>query len=159
MTLTTFIKQRRPLADELAAHGFRMTRQRRVITEVLQKAGRHLDAASVWRIAREKLSGLDLATVYRTLQALKKLGMIDELDLLHLKGSSHYYEARTEKDHLHFTCKHCAAVVEIQSPLFERLKGQIEGRYGLHIEVTRLEMGGLCGRCAQGKEKAGRVPV
>ena len=157
MLLAKHIKQRRPLATQLEAHGLRMTRQRRVIAEVLQKAGEHLDAPEVLRRARQQMPGLHLATVYRALESLKKLGIIDELDLMHIKGTGHYYEARTDKDHLHFTCQRCGGVLEIQTPLFERLKGQIEGRHGLAIRVARLELGGLCGTCASRREKAETV--
>jgi Fe2+ or Zn2+ uptake regulation protein len=94
------------------------------------------------------MPGLHLATVYRALESLKKLGIVDELDLMHVNGHGHYYEARTNKDHMHFTCQRCGGVFEIQTPLFEKLKGQIEGRHGLTIRVARLELGGLCGECA-----------
>lgn len=153
MVLAKHLTQRRRVTSELQAHGLRMTRQRRVIAEVLQKAGDHLDAAEVLRRARQQLPGLHLATVYRALESLKKVGIIDELDLMHVKGSGHYYEARTDKDHVHFTCLECGGVVEIQTPLFERLKGQIEGRHGLAIHVARLELGGLCRPCASRRER------
>jgi len=148
MVLARHLKSRRPVTSELQAHGLRMTRQRRVIAEVLQRAGEHLDAPEVLRRARQKMPGLHLATVYRALESLKKLGIIDELDLMHVNGTGHYYEARTNKDHMHFTCQRCGGVLEIQTPLFERLKGQIEGRHGLAIRVARLELGGICGACA-----------
>lgn len=154
MVLAKHLKQRRRVTSELQAHGLRMTRQRRVIADVLQKAGEHLDAPEVLRRARQQMAGLHLATVYRALESLKKLGIIDELDLMHIKGTGHYYEARTNKDHMHFTCQQCGGVLEIQTPLFERLKGQIEGRHGLAIRVARLELGGLCGTCASKREEA-----
>jgi Fur family transcriptional regulator, ferric uptake regulator len=157
MVLAKHLKRRRVVTTELQAHGLRMTRQRRVIAEVLQKAGEHLDAPEVLRRARQQMPGLHLATVYRALESLKKLGIIDELDLMHVKGTGHYYEARTDKDHMHFTCQRCGGVLEIQTPLFERLKGQIEGRHGLAIRVARLELGGLCGTCASRREPAETV--
>ena len=147
MVLAKHLKERRSVTTQLREHGLRLTRQRRVIAEVLQQAGEHLDAPEVLRRAQQQLPGLHLATVYRALESLKKLGIIDELDLMHVNGSGHYYEARTNKDHMHFTCQRCGSVFEIQTPLFERLKGQIEGRHGLTIRVARLELGGLCGRC------------
>ena len=147
MVLAKHLKERRSVTTQLREHGLRLTRQRRVIAEVLQQAGEHLDAPEVLRRAQQQLPGLHLATVYRALESLKKLGIIDELDLMHVNGSGHYYEARTNKDHMHFTCQRCGSVFEIQTPLFERLKGQIEGRHGLTIRVARLELGGLCGQC------------
>ena len=152
MLLARHLKSRRPVTAELQARGLRMTRQRRVIAEVLQVAGEHLDAAEVLRRARKRLPGLHLATIYRALESLKKLGIIDELDLMHVNGTGHYYEARTNKDHMHFTCQRCGGVLEIQTPLFERLKRQIEGHHGLAIRVARLELGGLCGNCASNGE-------
>lgn len=154
MVLAKHLKQRRRVTTELRAHGLRMTRQRKVIARVLQKAGKHLGAPEVLRRARLEMPGLHLATVYRALESLKKLGIIDELDLMHVRGSGHYYEARTDKDHMHFTCQRCGSVLEIQTPLFERLKGQIEGRHGLAIRVARLELGGYCGACASKEAKA-----
>ncbi len=157
MVLAKHLKQRRPVTRELQARGLRMTAQRKVIAEVLQKAGKHLDAPEVLRRARQQLPGLHLATVYRALESLKKLGIIDELDLMHFRGTGHYYEARTDKDHMHFTCQRCGSVLEIQTPLFEKLKAQIEGRHGLSIRVARLELGGICGTCAAKKEKPERI--
>lgn len=157
MVLATHLKRRRSVTSQLRERGLRLTPQRRVIAEVLEQAGEHLDAPEVLRRAQQQMPGLHLATVYRALESLKKLGIIDELDLMHVNGSGHYYEARTRKDHMHFTCQQCGGVLEIQSPLFERLKSQIEGRHGLAIRVARLELGGLCGNCASGAENKHRV--
>lgn len=148
MVLAKHLPQRRSVSRELHERGLRLTPQRRVIAEILEQAGEHLDAPQLLRRAQKQMPGLHLATVYRTLESFKKLGIIDELDLMHVNGPGHYYEARTDKDHMHFTCYRCGGVLEIQTPLFERLKGQIEGRHGLTIRVARLELGGLCGECA-----------
>lgn len=152
MVIAVHLEKRCSVTSQLREHGLRLTPQRKVIAEVLQKAGEHLDAPEVLRRAQEQMPGLHLATVYRALESLKKLGIIDELDLMHVNGPGHYYEARTNKDHMHFTCQRCGGVLEIQTPLFERLKGQIEGRHGLTIRVARLELGGLCGNCASNEE-------
>jgi len=153
MVLSSHLHSRRSVTGELRARGLRLTRQRQVIAAVLEEAGEHLDAPEVLRRARARLPRLHLATVYRSLESLKQLGIIDELDLMHVNGTGHYYEARTDKDHMHFTCQRCGSVLEIQSPLFHRLKGQIEGTHGLAIRVARLELGGLCGACAHRREK------
>ena len=68
---------------------------------------------------------IDRATVYRTLELLKRLGLIDELDLMHLNGEKHYYEVKTQKDHLHLACFHCGEIEEFDSPTFQRLKREI----------------------------------
>ena len=76
--------------------------------------------------------------------------------MMHVNGHGHYYEARTNKDHMHFTCQRCGTVFEIQDPLFEKLKGQIAARHGFNLRVARLELGGQCENCAdkaKGKNK------
>jgi Fur family ferric uptake transcriptional regulator len=159
MVLAKHLKQRRSVTNQLREHGLRLTRQRRVIADVLQQAGEHLDAPEVLRRARQQMPGLHLATVYRALESLKKLGIIDELDLMHVNGHGHYYEARTNKDHMHFTCQRCGTVFEIQDPLFEKLKGQIATRHGFTLRVARLELGGHCEDCADKVKKGNRPPV
>ena len=140
---------RRPLAQELVSRGVRMTRQRRLLVEIIQGAERHLDAVSLWQRARAQDPTLNKVTVYRTLGMLKRQGLVDELDLMHLEGEKHYYEARPTRDHIHLACIKCGRIQEFESSLFEKLKGQIERERLFHIEVVRVEAGGYCDRCQE----------
>jgi Fur family ferric uptake transcriptional regulator len=106
-----------------------------------------LDAAQILRKAHQLDSSIDRVTVYRTLKLLKRHGLVDELDLLHLQGDKHYYERRPQRDHLHMACLRCGKVLEFESHLFERLKGQIERECRFHIAITRVEIGGYCAGC------------
>lgn len=135
------------LLEELAGHGVRMTEQRRLLAGIMQKSRRHLDAATLLKLAKREDAAIDRATVYRTLALLKRLGLIDELDLMHLEGEKHYYEAKTNRDHCHVACFRCGAILEYASSSFERLKEDIARRSGFQIRVVRLEAGGLCKRC------------
>jgi Fur family transcriptional regulator, ferric uptake regulator len=146
--------ERRSLLQELAAQGVRITAQRRVLIEIIQEAAGHLDAAALLEQARKRDSQIDRATVYRTLDLLKKLRLIDELDLMHLTGEKHFYEAKTTVDHVHLACFQCGRIEEFTSPLFERLKAEISRQNAFEIRVTRLEVGGLCGKCAARNGKA-----
>ena len=92
---------RRSLMKELAARGIRMTAQRRLLVGIIQDSPRHLDAAALLKVAKQKDPSVDRATVYRTIALLKGLVLIDELDLMHIEGEKHYYEARTSRDHCH----------------------------------------------------------
>jgi Fur family transcriptional regulator, ferric uptake regulator len=138
---------RRPLAAELISRGVRMTNQRRLLVEIIQSADRHLDALELWQRARVKDPTLNKVTVYRTLAMLKKHGLVDELDLMHMEGEKHYYEAKTTRDHMHLACLKCGRIQEFESSLFERLKGQIERERRFRIQVVRVEAGGYCDRC------------
>jgi Fur family transcriptional regulator, ferric uptake regulator len=139
------------LQAELMSHGLRMTRQRRTILRVVETANVHLDASQILRKARKIDPGIDRVTVYRTLNLLKRHGLIDELDLMHLQGEKHFYERRPARDHLHMACLRCGRIMEFESNLLERLKGQIQRECRFHIVVTRLEMGGYCAKCTGDK--------
>lgn len=135
------------LMEQLVHRGIRMTTQRRLLVGIIQESPKHLDAATLLKIAKQKDPEIDRATVYRTIALLKNLGLIDELDLMHLEGEKHYYEAKTNRDHCHMACFQCGAIMEYASSAFERLKQDIARRSGFQIRVVRLEVGGLCARC------------
>jgi Fur family ferric uptake transcriptional regulator len=135
------------LMKELAARKVRMTPQRRLLVGIIQDSPRHLDAATLLQIAREKDPHIDRATVYRTLGLLKHRGLIDELDLMHIQGEKHYYEAKTNRDHCHMACFRCGAIMEYTSSSFEKLKHEMVKQSGFQIRVVRLEVGGICKRC------------
>lgn len=136
------------LLDQLAAKGFRLTSQRRILVETIEQADRHLDAATLLSLARKREPLINRATVYRTLELLKKLQLIDELDLMHLEGEKHFYEIRTERQHVHLACCRCGAIAEFHSETFDRLKSEIAEKTGFEIQVARLEVGGRCRACS-----------
>jgi Fur family transcriptional regulator, ferric uptake regulator len=138
------------LMKELAARGVRITAQRRVLINIIQDSPRHLDAATLLEIARKQDPNIDRATVYRTLALLKNRGLIDELDLMHIEGEKHYYEAKTNRDHCHMACFRCGAIMEYTSSSFEKLKEEMVKQSGFQIRVVRLEVGGVCKRCQKG---------
>lgn len=131
----------------LAERGIRMTAQRRAILSVIETANKHLDAGQILHQARQMEASVDRATVYRTLTLLKRQGLIDELDLMHLNGESHYYERKTGRDHIHIACLRCGKIAEFLSERFDSLKRELEQECRFHIMVARLEVGGYCSAC------------
>jgi Fur family transcriptional regulator, ferric uptake regulator len=135
------------LVGQLEARGIRMTRQRRTILNIIETANRHLDAGQILLKARRIQPEIDRVTVYRTLGLLKRQGLVDELDLMHLEGEKHFYERKTPREHLHMTCLRCGRVTEFESRLFDKLKQQVESECRFRIVVARMEMGGYCASC------------
>jgi len=123
------------LQAHFSERGIRMTQQRRAILSVIETANKHLDAS------------VDRSTVYRTLRLLKRHGLIDELDLMHINGEGHYYERRLERDHIHMACLRCGKITEFVSDSFEQLKQQVEKDCRFRVLVSRLEIGGYCAAC------------
>jgi Fur family transcriptional regulator, ferric uptake regulator len=138
---------RSSLMNELTERGVRITEQRRLIVGIIQDSPRHLDAATLLELARQKDPHVDRSTVYRTIGMLKRRGLIDELDLMHIEGEKHYYEVKTNHDHCHMACFDCGAVMEYTSASFEKLKEEIARRSHFEIRAIRLEVGGVCEKC------------
>lgn len=131
----------------LAQRGIRMTGPRRAILSVIETANKHLDASQILRKAQKRDPSVDRSTVYRTLGLLKRQGLIDELDLMHLNGEGHYYERRLGNDHIHMACLRCGKITEFVSERFDSLKSQLEQECRFRIVVARLEVGGYCMEC------------
>lgn len=135
------------LQAQLAERGIRMTDQRRAILTVIETAKKHLDASQILRKAQRLDASVDRSTVYRTLELLKRHGLIDELDLMHLNGEGHYYERKLGRDHIHMACLRCGKITELVSEIFESLKDQLDRECRFRILVARLEVGGYCSAC------------
>jgi len=135
------------IKGSLKERGIRLTRQREILLELIDQSGRHLDAESLYQLARKKDPKLNRVTVYRTLKLLKQSGLVDELDLMHLGGDQHYYETRLKQEHAHVICLRCGRVEEFFGEPLQRLRRQIESHFGFNVLIARTEVGGYCAHC------------
>src|SRR5258708_39952414 len=113
------------LQEALEKRGVRLTRQRKILLSVMDSAESHLDAGAILERAQKLDPRVHRVTVYRTLDLLKRNGLIDELDLLHLRCDQHFYESHGPRDHIHVSCLKCGTVCAFESPRYEKLKKQI----------------------------------
>ena len=135
------------IKDSLKQQGVRLTRQRQILLELIDQSGKHLDAETLFRLAKEKDPKLNRVTVYRTLKMLKLGGLVDELDLMHYGGDQHYYETRLKQEHAHVICLRCGKVEEFFGEPLQRIRRQVEQHLGFQILLTRTEIGGYCAHC------------
>ncbi|HEX3876107.1 MAG TPA: transcriptional repressor [Bryobacteraceae bacterium] len=135
------------IEGSLKQRGVRLTRQRQILLDLIDKTGEHLDAERLYQMAKEKDPRLNRVTVYRTLKMLKIGGLVDELDLMHYGGDQHYYETRLKQEHAHVICLRCGKVEEFFGEPLQRLRKQIETHFGFQILLARTEVGGYCAHC------------
>ena len=135
------------IRGSLKGKGMRLTRQRQILLDLIDKSGKHLDAEGLFQMAQEKDPKLNRVTVYRTLKLLKMSGLVDELDLMHVEGDQHYYETRTKQEHAHVICLRCGKVEEFFGEPLQRLRRQIEAHFGFQIVLARTEVGGYRSHC------------
>ena len=133
--------------DSLKARGLRLTRQRQILLDLIDKSGQHLDAERLYQMAKERDPKLNRVTVYRTLKMLKEGGMVDELDLMHIGGDQHFYETRMKQEHAHIICLRCGKVEEFFGEPLQKLRRQVEEHFGFQIVLARTEVGGYCPHC------------
>lgn len=137
------------LISLLAGRGIRLTRQRRIVTEVLDTTPGHVSAAALLREAQSRDPRINRATVYRTLFLLKTHGLIDELDLLHLEGDEHYYERRQRRGHVHIGCRGCGRIHEMDSDHVQAILDEIRRKTGYDPESIRIEVRARCAECTR----------
>ena len=128
--------------------GMRVTNQRTLIIEIIRQGRGHLDADEIYRRARERQPRLSLSTVYRNLQMLKRLGLVEEL---HFDDTHHHYEVKPSAEHHHLVCLGCGRVIEFHHPLSNYLKKNVKKNIpeakGFHITETEVRMTGYCAKC------------
>jgi len=152
MPLVRQVRRQGGLASLAKQNGLRLTRQRRVIFSILEAAQTHLNAKQLLEEAQKVDPGIDQVTIYRNLALLKRLGVVDELDLLHLQGDQHYYEARQVRAHSHVACLSCGKVFEFYTPAMKRIDRALAKECGFEVSFSRIEIGGYCAECRKNRE-------
>ena len=133
---------------KLNGAGKRSTRQRALIMDIIRRGHGHLDADEIFRRAREKEPRLSLSTVYRTLQMMKELDLIDEL---HFTEGHHHYEVKPTREHHHLICLGCGRVIEFGYPLSSYLKEEVPEAKDFEFEETEIRVTGYCARCRRAR--------
>ena len=134
-------------AGELRGTGLRVTGQRVLILRIIRRSGEHLDVDEIWAAARAQDATVSLATVYRTVQALKRAGLVEQRYF----GPAHardHYEKVGGPEHYHFTCVRCGRVFEFETALSRRLRADLHARNGWKVAGAILSLEGTCAECA-----------
>jgi Fur family transcriptional regulator, peroxide stress response regulator len=128
--------------------GRRMTKQRRVILDVLRDTESHPTADWIYEQVRRVVPRISLGTVYRNLRVLKEKGDIQELNY----GSTYSrFDGRIE-NHYHFVCQTCGRIDDVFLPLGEDIDSKVNKALGGNVDFHRLEFYGSCADClAQNK--------
>ena len=139
----------------LRATGKRITNQRMLVVDILANAESHLDASEIYARARQREPRLSLATVYRTLNALRESGLVRQL---HLAGERLYFELDRKDRHAHLVCSTCGRVWEIDSEALSRAAKEAGSKIGFQVATARVEVIGLCDDCRKAKESQESQP-
>ncbi len=136
------------LKEKLKECGYKFTGQRAAILEaMLQFSGQHVSAEEIFNAVKLKHPELGLATVYRTMLLLDKLGLVHKLDFD--DGFSRYELVKPNEDHTHhhLICSSCGSVSEVEEDLLDSLEEEILKKNGFLVKDHRVQFYGLCSKC------------
>ena len=141
--MTQFVDQSR---QALTAEGGRMTLQRQIILDVIDRSRQHLTADDIIARAQQLDRSLNPSTVYRTLALLKERGLIKSR---YYDQDSHreVFEPTPKTEHYHFTCLRCNNVIEFESKHMSALRAQLQNEFGVEVQTACLCLTGLCEKC------------
>lgn len=125
-----------------------MTKQRKLILEILRGTRTHPTADWIYQQARKVIPDISLGTVYRNLRLLREAGEIMELDF----GSTFSRFDGNPLNHYHFVCRKCGRIYDLDLPLQDRLEEEVR-RAGYTVEHHRLEFYGRCPQCTREAEE------
>jgi Fur family transcriptional regulator, ferric uptake regulator len=136
------------LAQILRARGLRLTAQRQLVLEAVYALG-HATPDQVHAAVSRTASGINITTVYRTLELLEELGLVTHAHLTH---GSPTYHAVGEDQHVHLVCRVCNGVDEVSPSVLEPLIGELATGRGFLVDIGHVALFGVCGACANRKE-------
>ncbi|GLY09862.1 Fur family transcriptional regulator [Bacillus badius] len=138
------------IKKQLHSASYKLTPQREATVRVLlEHEEDHLSAEDVYLLVKEKAPEIGLATVYRTLELLNELKVVDKINFgdgvsrydLRQEGAAHF--------HHHLVCIECGAVDEIQEDLLEDVEKVVERDWKFQVKDHRLTFHGICWRCQE----------
>jgi Fur family ferric uptake transcriptional regulator len=127
------------------AHGKRLTRQRRLVWDVLvAEADEHLSAEAIIERVQARMPGLHVATVYRNLETLVDEGLVRRTNLGRDRA---YYEPARGHRHHHIVCQQCGTVSHLHDEVLGKLPARIRSVSGFELGDSEVTFFGTCATC------------
>jgi Fur family transcriptional regulator, ferric uptake regulator len=144
MSMTTISDDPRvdAIIEKLRGAGGRVTTARRLVVAALVQGRAHPTADDVAAFVQAQHPEIALSTIYRTLDALEGLGLVEHTHLGH--GSAVYHLGAP---HQHLVCEQCGAVIDVPAALLDDLRAQLRMQYAFEVHVGHFAMLGRCGKC------------
>jgi len=127
---------------ELRSRGYRLTPQRKLVLEAVARLG-HATPEDISGVVRE--TGVNISTVYRTLELLEELGLVQHT---HLGHGAPTYSVASESDHVHLVCRDCGAVDEAPPTVVATVVEELATTRGFRVDVGHFAVFGRCRACS-----------
>ncbi len=137
--------QSRDIADKLSKQGYRLTPQRIMVLSAIESSDDHISAEEIHAQIVAKYPNVNISTVYRTLELLKRLGLVTETDLG--EGRVRYHPAEKGRHH-HLVCRECGAIIDFDELLLAPLESALLREYKFSADLRHLAVFGRCLNCS-----------
>ncbi len=137
-------QRRKEWLDSLQTSGYRLTSPRRAVVDTLAKSQRALNATEIFDLAREQYPSLGLVSVYRTLEKLEELELIQRVH--HPEGCHAFIAGFTGHQHL-LICQNCGRTEFFEGDDLELLFERVAQKSGYQIKEHWLQLFGFCVEC------------
>jgi len=132
------------LADAIHASGKRLTLQRQLVLDAVQRARHHVTAEDIARRVRAKYPRIGPSTVYRNLEALEELGYVTHT---HLDDRVTRWHRADSHPHGHLVCRSCGGETEGRPPALEAMARRLRELYRFEPDLAHSAIVGICRRC------------
>jgi Fur family ferric uptake transcriptional regulator len=132
--------------EAIRHRGGRVTAPTRTVVGVLLETDGHLTADDVIDVLERRAPGVAPSTVYRVLQRLGELGVVEHV---HAGDGPAFYHLR-ERGHAHLVCHQCGAVIDIEDGALASLARRVEEAHGFALDTHHAALLGLCADCRAG---------
>lgn len=135
---------------KLKEKGYRLTPQRMMVVEAIHSVDRHISAEEIYEKVKEKYPFANISTVYRTLELLKALDLVNEIDL----GDGRIRYHPSEKGHHHhLVCNKCGKIIDLPESPLSPLIEMLEHEYKFKADLKHLAVFGTCSDCMDNIDK------
>ena len=138
---------------KLKEKGLKVTNQRLLVLQVLaENQDRHLTAEDIYELVKEDYPEIGLATIYRTVQLLLEMQLVDRINLddgCVRYEIGHLFEGEMKHSHHHLICRKCGKVFPFDGDLLDGLETHIQEKTGFHIVDHELKFYGVCKQCME----------
>ena len=132
---------------KLRLEGYRLTDARRAVVETVAQSPRALTPAEVHDLAKEQYPALGLVTVYRTLEKLEELGLIQRV---HQEQGCNAYLSHAEGHQHLLICQSCKKAVYFEGDDLDTFFAAVGKKHGFDVKEHWLQLFGLCEECQYG---------
>ena len=140
------MKQPGGIASKLSELGYRLTPQRMMVLSAIENSDNHISAEEIYAQIVVKYPNVNISTVYRTLELLKRLGLVTETDLG--DGRARYHPVEKGHHH-HLVCEKCGTIIDIDESTLTRLQDVLLHRYNFSARLSHLAIFGRCVNCSE----------